>query len=81
MNDIKKIVAYYKRKTGTSDPFTLADRLGILYQFCGLNFDGCYMFLKNHRYIFINQNLSESDMRLVMAHEVGHAILQPRSPV
>lgn len=25
MNDIKKIVAYYKRKTGTSDPFTLAD--------------------------------------------------------
>ena len=75
MNDIKKIVAYYKRKTGTSDPFTLADRLGILYQFCDLNFDGCYMFLKNHRYIFINQNLSESDMRLVMAHEVGHAIL------
>lgn len=57
MNDIKKIVAYYKRKTGTSDPFTLADRLGILYQFCDLNFDGCYMFLKNHRYIFINQNL------------------------
>ena len=75
MNDIKKIVAYYKRKTGTSDPFILADRLGILYQFCDLNFDGCYMFLKNHRYIFINQNLSESDMRLVMAHEVGHAIL------
>ena len=43
MNDIKKIVAYYKMKTGTSDPFTLADRLGILYQFCDLNFDGCYM--------------------------------------
>lgn len=75
MNDIKKIVAYYKRKTGTSDPFILADWLGILYQFCDLNFDGCYMFLKNHRYIFVNQNISESDMRLVMAHEVGHAIL------
>lgn len=78
MNDIKKIVAYYKRKTGTSDPFILADRLGILYQFCDLNFDGCYMFLKNHRYIFVNQNISESDMRLVMAHEVGHAILHKK---
>ena len=33
------------------------------------------MFLKNHRYIFINENLSEHEQRLVMAHELGHAIL------
>ena len=33
------------------------------------------MFLKNHRYIFLNQDLSEHDMNLVMAHELGHAIL------
>ena len=33
------------------------------------------MFLKNHRYIFINENLPEHEKRLVMAHELGHAIL------
>ena len=33
------------------------------------------MFLKNHRYIFLNQNLSEYETRLVMAHELGHAIM------
>lgn len=33
------------------------------------------MFLKNHRYIFINENLPDHEMRLVMAHELGHAIL------
>lgn len=74
-HNIKKIVSYYKRKTGTSDPFAIADQLGILYQLCNLQFEGCYMFLKNHRYIFINKNLSEHEKRLVMAHELGHAIL------
>lgn len=33
------------------------------------------MFLKNHRYIFINQSLPEHGQRLVMAHELGHALL------
>lgn len=73
--NIKKIVSYYKRKTGTSDPFAIADQLGILYQICDLQFEGCYMFLKNHRYIFINQSLPEHGQRLVMAHELGHALL------
>lgn len=73
--DIKKIVSYYKRKTGTTDPFEIADQLGILYQVCNLQFEGCYMFLKNHRYIFINENLPEHEKQLVMAHELGHAIL------
>ena len=65
--NIKKIVSYYKRKTGTADPFAIADQLGILYQICDLQFEGCYMFLKNHRYIFINQNLPEHD------HDTVHA--------
>ena len=33
------------------------------------------MFLKNHRYIFLNQDLSPHEKKLVMAHELGHAIL------
>jgi len=72
---IKKIVAYYTNKLETRNPFKIADALGILYQIGNIGCDGCYMFLKNHRYIFLNQNLSEHDMDLVMAHELGHAIL------
>lgn len=73
--DIKKTVAYYKRIYETSNPFKIADNLGILYQFGNLDFEGCYMFLKNHRYIFLNQNLPDHEINLVMAHELGHAIL------
>ena len=73
--DIKRMVAYYIRKFGTNDPFKLAEHLGVLYQIGEINCEGCYMFLKNHRYIFLNQNLSEQEMRLVMAHELGHALL------
>ena len=76
--DIKKTVAYYKKIYETSNPFKIADNLGILYQFGNLNFEGCYMFLKNHRYIFLNQNLPDHEMNLVMAHELGHAILHRR---
>ena len=72
---IKKIVSYYCKKFNTRNPFEIADHLGILYQIGNIGCSGCYMFLKNHRYIFLNQNLSEYETRLVMAHELGHAIM------
>ena len=78
MNDVKRIkrlIAYYRRLFDTSDPFKIADRLGILYQFGNCKFAGCYMFLKNHRYIFLDHNLDEAELLQVMAHELGHAIL------
>jgi len=72
---IKRLVTYYKRLCNTSDPFEIADRLGILYQIGNLNQEGCYMFLKNHRYIFLSNQLSREELILVMAHELGHALL------
>ena len=72
---IKEIVAYYKKIFKTNDPFEQADFLFILYQIGNISIEGCYMYLKNHRYIFINQNLSEHEMKLVMAHKLGHAVL------
>lgn len=76
--NIRKIATYYRRKFETNNPFEIADRLGILYQFGNLDFEGCYMFLKKHKYIFLNQSLSENELSLVMAHELGHAILHPK---
>lgn len=76
---IKRLVTYYTKKYGTSDPFELADRLGVLYQIGNCKHEGCYMFLKNYRYIFLSKNLDHREMYLVMAHELGHALLDRKS--
>lgn len=77
--DIKKLVARYKKKFETNDPFTIATALHIetLIGDIGSR-EGCYMYLKRHKCIFLNENLEEHEMRLVMAHELGHAIMHPR---
>ena len=76
---IKRLVAYCKRLCNTSNPFEIADQLGILYQIGNLKQEGCYMFLKNHRYIFLSDQLSREELILVMAHELGHAMLDRKS--
>ncbi len=76
---IKRLVAYCTKFYGTSDPFVLADYLGVLYQIGKCKNEGCYMFLKNHRYIFLNDKLEGSERDLVMAHELGHALLDRKA--
>lgn len=76
---IKQLVVHYKKLYRTSDPFELADRLGILYQIGNCKHEGHYMFLKNHRYIFLSNKLKDNELRLVMAHELGHALLDKKT--
>lgn len=71
---IKRLVAYYKKIYGTNNPFEIANRLGVLYQIGNCKHEGCYMFLKNHRYIFLSNRLSGVELKVVMAHELAHAI-------
>jgi Zn-dependent peptidase ImmA (M78 family) len=72
---VKRLVAYCKKLCGTTDPFEIADHLGVLYQIGNCEHDGCYIYLKKHRYIFLSNKLDETGLRLVMAHELGHALL------
>lgn len=76
---IKRLVTYYVRQFGTRDPFKIADQIGVLYQIGNCKNDGCYMFLKKHRYIFLSNQLEESELKLVMAHELGHALLDRKA--
>ena len=76
---IKRIVSYYRRIYDTSDPFEIADHLGVLYQIGNCKQEGCYMFLKNHRYIFLSNQLKDQELNLVMAHELGHALLDRKA--
>lgn len=77
--DIHKIVSYYIKKFETSDPFQIAKDLHIELAIGDIGSRlGCYMYMKRHKCIFLNENLSESELRFVMAHELGHAILHPQ---
>ena len=75
-NNVKRIVNALKKKYDTTDPFEIARQMNVEYIIGPLGSrSGCYMYLKRHRCIFLNEELSEHEMKLVMAHELGHAIL------
>lgn len=74
--DIKQLVNYYVRKFNTRNPYALAKYLNVEVQVGKLGSRaGCYMFLKNHKCVFLNEDLEENEMRLVMAHELAHSIM------
>lgn len=78
--DIKKKIAYLKKKYCISNPFELADALGILVIKEDLgNIEGYYNKQLRQKQIHINCNLSEKDMLFTCAHELGHALLHPDS--
>ena len=68
------------RKCDTRDPFTIAAKLGIrvLHEPLG-SIRGYYSRTHRIKFIHINQDLSKERQRQVCAHELGHAILHPKS--
>jgi Zn-dependent peptidase ImmA (M78 family) len=40
---------------------------------------GCVQIYEKNKVIFINSALSEFEKRFVLAHEIGHAVLHPKS--
>lgn len=74
--DIKKIALHLIKKYNAQNPFKIADALKIEYIIGPMgHYSGCYLYLKKHRCIFLNDELSENEKSFVMAHELGHAIL------
>lgn len=81
MNDIiKKKVFKCINLYNTNNPFEIADYLKIEVQKGDLGeLCGCYMYLKKHKCIFLNNNLNYEDAKIVMAHELGHAVLHAKT--
>lgn len=76
MEKIDQVVKKLVNKFDTNDPFKIAKELNIFIKIDDIGTcDGCYMYLKRHRCIFLNNKLSEKELVFVMAHELGHAIL------
>ena len=61
--DIKQLVNYYVKKFNTRNPYKLAECLNVEVQIGELGSQaGCYMFLKNHKCIFLNEDLEENEI-------------------
>ena len=74
---IIRLIAYYERTYGTRDPFKIARYLGIYVGLYPLgNVAGNYRYLEHAKWIFLNSEIQdEIFLRVVMAHELGHAVL------
>ena len=74
-NTVEELVSKY----GASEPFQLADKLGVSVFFRPLaGIGGYYMLLKNGvKLVVIDSELPRHLQRFVMAHEIGHALLHP----
>ncbi|EAF5461955.1 ImmA/IrrE family metallo-endopeptidase [Listeria monocytogenes] len=69
-----------KSKHQTSDPFKLCEILNIIVTPWELANDtnGFYKYVRRNRFIFYNSNLSDYQVKYVVAHELGHAVLHTR---
>ena len=79
--DIKNIVDILCRKYKTRNPYTLASELGIIVQY-GEKMDkvrGFYLYDSGIKLICLGNNLPNCTERVVLSHEIGHAILHKQS--
>lgn len=76
MKDIKKRLKNLIKKYGTRDPHKICKylKIEIFYMDLG-NIKGIYKKTLTNKFIVINENLSEFCRKIVLAHELGHAIL------
>lgn len=80
IEQIHELATKIKRRTGESDPFTIYKDLRIMVQFLPMGMDATAckgFFLKKNRVktIVINDDLSDDIQRIILTHEIGHALL------
>lgn len=76
MVNIPKIVKNLVKKYETIDPFKLCYYLGIIVLYKDLGeTKGYFEKILGKKVIVLNEKLDEFSMRVVLAHELGHALL------
>lgn len=77
MKNIPLRVKNLVKKYGTRDPFLLASCLNLNVKFLEYsdNTKGYYIKVGKNKFIIINSNLTEDEKRIVLAHEIGHAVM------
>lgn len=75
---IQRLIRYYERISGSRDPVAIAEAAGIQIAILPLgNIAGNYKLINRKRWIFINDTIPTDSpiFRVVVAHELGHALL------
>lgn len=80
-NRIKSIVKNLINKYKTNDVYELTKCLGIILIIAPLGGScaGSYMYIKRRKTIFLNSILNEYERIIVLAHEIGHAVLHKKT--
>lgn len=77
---IKRIVKSLIKKYKTNNIYELAACLGIIFEIVPLgSYAGCYFYINRRKTILINSFLNEHERIIVLAHEIGHAILHKKT--
>lgn len=74
----KKLKMYLTKNVNTLNDVVDKTNAIVLEQELG-NTAGLYMYIEKNRLILINSNLSDSKKKIVLAHELSHAILHTKS--
>lgn len=79
--NIKSIVNDLIKKYKTNDPYELASLLKITVKDAPLHEDikGMYQYVDRNKFIYINSNLLYHTKKSTCGHELGHAILHPKT--
>ena len=73
---IKTKVDELVNKYNTICPFELADQLNIIVRHLPLgSLKGLYQLILDDKFIILNDNLTSTQKPLILAHELGHAVL------
>lgn len=74
--NIRRRVVNLEKKYGTRNPYKLCKimKINILYMDLG-NIKGIYKKVITNKFIVINENLDKFCQKVVLSHELGHAIL------
>ncbi len=77
MNRIMALVQSLVGRYNTRDPFLLCEELSVHLIFADLpdTVQGFYQMTCGHRFIYLNNKLTDNAVRLVCAHELAHALL------
>lgn len=77
---ITRLVSYYTKLFSTNNPFKIAQNLGIFISFSPLgNIAGMYKYIEHAKWIFINSDIEDENfLKIVTAHELGHALLHQK---
>ena len=77
--DILRLVDSLVRKYNTRNPFEIINNLNVIVVFYPLKgVKGFYQYFQRNNIIYIDNNLSEAEQKVVCAHELGHMFLHKK---